>query len=150
MWLLQSKMETHERGLVSPDRILSFSLEDAKIIVLSFAIEVPELLTSLVLTMSLTNASKKVIFLWLFIFKAQNNICNNNHFVPVFVCRDESYEGLHWILIGSTERRVAFCSTWCGRKYGRKSSPCFLLRQPEFHTVSCRHWYAWKGRLSWW
>lgn len=56
-------METHERGLVSPDRILSFSLEDAKIIVLSFAIEVPELLTSLVLTMSLTNASKKVIFL---------------------------------------------------------------------------------------
>lgn len=56
-------MKTHERGLVSPDRILSFSLEDAKIIVLSFAIEVPELLTSLVLTMSLTNASKKVIFL---------------------------------------------------------------------------------------
>lgn len=52
-------METHERGLVSPDRILSFSLEDAKLIVMSFAIEVPELLTSLVLTMFLNNASRK-------------------------------------------------------------------------------------------
>lgn len=87
-------METHEHGLVSPYSSFLWKMQKV-VIVLSFAIEVPELLTSLVLTMSLNNASRKGNCFMIVHFKAQNNICNNNQFVLVFVCRDESYEGLH-------------------------------------------------------